>query len=184
MKNNPTLIGLALAILIVLFSVAFYFVFLNKKDFYLIDNPSDEIIELKINDVSYKLAPHQNVEVNLEKGEYRLIVLYNGKETDTTFHVNSTRGLINPTKTDYYIFERPYGHRENIDSLYTSHETLIDDKIYLGRIDIKNDFYIEDFYYNLTQSYPKFFMKKYKDSDLKKIFTKQEFKQFYFRHYE
>lgn len=184
MKRNPSLIGLLVTIGIVLCSYGVYKLFLEKKDSYLIANPSRESIHLKIDEKDYIVAPKQTTEIKLSPGEHKINFELNGKTIDTTFYVKYYNGVLNPTQSDYYTFTRPYGPARNKDSLFTTQTITIDEKIFYGNIKHSNDLYIQGFYYNLDQNYPKFFLNKGPKTDLSKIFSKEDFKQFYFENYE
>lgn len=184
MKKNPTLIGLLLTIGIVMVSYMVYILFLEKKDSYLIANPSEESLQIKIDEQKYTIAPKQTTEIKLSPGTHRINFDYQGKTTDTVFDVQYYNGLINPTRADYYVFTRPYGAARNRDSLFTSQTLAIDEKVYYGNIKHSDDLYIQGFYYNLNHDFPKFFIRKGEHVDVSKIFSKEDFKQFYFENYE
>ncbi|MDO3388832.1 hypothetical protein QWI17_23495, partial [Gilvimarinus sp. SDUM040013] len=77
--------------------------------------------------------------------------------------------------------------RKNKDSIFLSNNIAIDNKVYHGIIEKSSQLYIENFYYNIDQDYPKMFIKSggsEKATDLSKIFNKEDFKQFYFENYE
>ena len=184
MKKNPMLIGLFLTLGVILVSYLIYEFVLEKKDSYLITNPSDELIKINLNDKTYSIAPQQTTSVELEGGEHRLHFTYKGKEVDTLINITRFNAVINPTRAEYYVFVRPYGPGRNRDSIFTAHTITIDEKVYHGDIKRYDDLYIQDFYYNLDQDYPKFFLNKGAKTDLSKIFSKEDFKQFYFENYE
>jgi|SRR5690606_21256637 len=184
MKKNPSLIGLLITIALVVVCYLAYELFLEKKDSYLIANPTEESIKLKIDNEDYSIAPNQTAEIKLTPGQHRINFDYNGKTVDTVFDVKYYNGVINPTRADYYIFTRPYGPGRNKDSLFTSHTLTIDEKVFYGNIKHSNELYIQGFYYNLDQDYPKFFLNKGQKTDISKIFHKDDFKQFYFENYE
>lgn len=184
MKKNPSLYGLLITIGITIVCYIIYLVFLDKKDSYLITNPSENSLEVKIDGELYKLAANQYIQVKLNGGKHDLSFNYNGKQTDTTFTITRASAIINPTRGDYYVFTRPYGAGRNVDSLFNSKTITIDKRVYNGNITHYNDLYIEDFYYNLDQKYPAAFLNKGEKVDLAKIFSKDDFKQFYFENYE
>lgn len=184
MKKNPTVFGLIITLGIVAISYLIYALFLNKKDSYLIANPSENSIELLIDGKSFVVAPKQITSIDLTPGKHQMKFNLDGKEIDTVFEVKFHNGLINPTKADYYVFTRPYGAGRNRDSLFTSQTMTIDEKVFYGNIQHHNSMYIQGFYYNLDQDYPKVFMNKGDDIDVSKIFSKDDFKQFYFENYE
>lgn len=185
MKKNSSLIGFLLILAILGVIVLIYNFVLSKPDGYVIDNPSDNTINMRIDERDFTIAPQQFVRIDLPKGEHTLKFQYNGKQVDTVIEIRRSAGLINPTLSDYYVFTRPYGVRENKDSIFKSRNIAIDNKAYLGNIFKADKMYEEDFYYNLDQKYPKVFIKNSeKKTDLSKIFRKEDFKQFYFENYE
>src|SRR5690606_1169303 len=184
MKKNPAITGLFITIGLIILFYGVYKAFLEKKDSYLITNPSDEFLKVQLDDQTYTVAPKQITEIQMDGGKHKLKFNFGGKETDTVINVTRFNAIINPTKADYYVFVRPYGAGRNRDSLFTSQTLTIDEKVYYGNIKHHNGMYIQDFYYNLDQKYPKFFLKKGAPTDLSKIFSKDDFKQFYFENYE
>lgn len=184
MKKNPTLLGLIITIGITAICYFIYMAFLNKKDSYLITNPSDEYLEVRIDEQTFTLAPNQITSVKLRGGQHTLNFTYKNEVVDTVFRITRHNAIINPTRADYYVFVRPYGAGRNVDSIFTTKTITIDSRVYNGDITRYNDLYIEDFYYNLDQDYPKFFINKGEKTDLSKIFTKDDFMQFYFDNYE
>lgn len=184
MKKNPNLIGLVVTLAILAVCYLVYELFLEKKDSYLIANPTEESIKLKIDNQDYVIAPNQTTEIKLAPGQHKINFDYQGKTTDTIFDVKYYNGVINPTRADHYIFTRPYGPGRNKDSLFTSQTMTIDEKVFYGNIKHSNELYIQGFYYNLDQDYPKFFLNKGQKTDISKIFSEKDFKQFYFENYE
>lgn len=186
MKKNPSLIGLLIVGAITVAIVLIYTFVLSKKEGYIIDNPSDTSLNIRINKKEYTIAPQQHIRISLTTGNTQINYQHAGKTVDTVVKINRVTGLINPIRNTYYTFTRPYGYRENKDSIFTSQNISIDNKVYLGMIEQSNQLYIENFYYNLDQDYPKVFLKsdKEKMTDLSKIFNKDDFKQFYFENYE
>lgn len=187
MKRNPSLVGLLIICGLTVLIVIIYNVFLSKKDGYVIDNPSNKTLTIKINDKDFTIAPQQNARVDLKKGKTRIVYTYNNKNVDTVVNITRANGFINPTRLEYYTFTRPYGVRKNKDSIFLSHNIAIDNKVYHGIIEKSSQLYIENFYYNIDQDYPKLFIKSAsseKATDLSKIFNEEDFKQFYFENYE
>ena len=180
MKKNPALLGLLITIIVTIASYSVYTLFFDKKDNYLIANPSKKSLLINIDNQEYTIAPQQTTEIKLTPGKHAIKFEFDGNLVDTIFEVKHHNGLINPTRSDYYTFTRPYGPARNIDSLFTSQTLTIDDKVYFGNIEHSNELYIQGFYYNLNHKYPKFFIKKNMPTDISKIFNKEDFKQFYF----
>ncbi len=187
MKKNPSLIGLLVVCGLAVVILFFYNTFLNKKDGYVIDNPSNKTLSIKINDKDYTVAPQQQARVELPKGKTKIAYSFNNKNVDTVVDITRVSGMINPTRQEYVTFTRPYGVRKNKDSIFLSNNKAIDNKVYHGIIEKSSQLYIENFYYNIDQDYPKMFIKSTgseKATDLSKIFNKENFKQFYFENYE
>ena len=185
MKKNPSLFGFLIILAALGVIVLVYNTFLSKKDGYIIDNPTDKSLKINIDEEQYTLAPQQFIRLEIAKGKRKIKYDFNGVSVDTIIEIRRASGLINPTLTDYYIFTRPYGNRPNKDSIFTSQNIAIDNKAYLGIISKNQNLYMEDFYYNLDQDYPKLFIRNNdKKTDLSKIFRKEDFKQFYFENYE
>ncbi|WP_413532574.1 hypothetical protein [Empedobacter brevis] len=187
MKKNSSLIGLLIVCGLIALIVIIYNSFLNKKDGYVIDNPSNKTLTIKINDKDFTIAPQQNARVELKKGKTHIVYNFNNKNVDTIVNITRANGFINPARQEYYTFTRPYGVRKNKDSIFLSNNIAIENKIYHGIIEKSSQLYIENFYYNIDQDYPKMFIKSAgseKATDLSKIFNKEDFKQFYFENYE
>ncbi|WP_068595698.1 hypothetical protein [Vaginella massiliensis] len=185
MKRNPALVGFL--VVLVTFGVLYiiYSTFLEKKMGYVIDNPSSEQLALDINGKEFVIAPNQTMRIDLMRGENRVKYVYRDRKIDTVINIKKANGLLNPTGETYYTFKRPYGMRNNVDSLFKSNHITIDDKVYFGSILKSDRLYIENFYYNLDEDLPKIFIKKgEKHTDLMKIFNEKDFKQFYFENYE
>ena len=185
MKRNPSFIGFLAILAIMGVIVLIYNFVLSKADGYVIDNPTEKTLKIQIGNDNFTIAPQQFVRVDLQKGKHAVKYDFNGKKVDTVIEIKRPSGLFNPALVDYYVFTRPYGVRANKDSIFTSRNIAIDNKAYLGLITKEENLYIEDFYYNLDQDYPKVFLKSGdKNTDLSKIFRKEEFKQFYFENYQ
>jgi hypothetical protein len=187
MKKNPSLIGLLVVCGLTVIILFIYNNFLNKQDGYVIDNPSKQTLAIKINDNDYTVAPEQQARIEIPKGKAKIVYSFNNKSVDTVVDITRSSGMINPTRQQYITFTRPYGVRKNKDSIFLTHNNDIDNKVYHGIIEKSSQLYIENFYYNIDQDYPRMFIKSSgseKATDLSKIFNKEDFKQFYFENYE
>ncbi|MGI9525722.1 MAG: hypothetical protein ACR2MS_01285 [Weeksellaceae bacterium] len=186
-KLNPSLVGFIIALLICAISLWIYFSFIQRKNIQLIDNPTGVSIQVEINNQSYSIAPDQYVEVNLKKGKYTIAVK---SEVDslnlpeTTFTVNTQRGVINPVRANYFIYGMPYGPTVNKDSIFSQRNLTYAGKTYAGDVRLDSSIYIENFYYNLNEDFPPVALKSENNSLRRKIFREAEFKQFYFERYE
>lgn len=183
MKNNAAVRGFVISVFTVILAFGIYFKFLAKKNYYLVDNPSENIYYFKINNTSEKIIPAgQSVEVEMEKGPNKIAVFDQNKKPifDSTFQVNKIRGLVNISHQDYYIYQQYYGYNLNKDSLLKTQKSLIiDGKRYFGGAKLFNKIYTDDFYYNVDEDFDKI-IKNIADVESRtKIFRKQDFINYY-----
>lgn len=183
MEKRPALKGFIVSILMVFVAFGIYFLFLAKRNYYLVDNPSNTTFYFKINGGEEKIIPPgQSIKVDLDKGKNSIAVYDQAKKPlfDSAFQVNKIRGLINIAHEDYYIYRQYYGYNLNKDSLLKTQRTLeIDGKRYLGGAVHFNKLYTDDFYYNVDEDYDKI-IKHIADVESRtKIFRKQDFINYY-----
>ncbi|MBC7557367.1 MAG: hypothetical protein H7195_10440 [Chryseobacterium sp.] len=183
MKNNAAVKGFVISILMVVFAFGIYFFFLAKKNYYLVDNPSENSYSFKMNNGSEQIIPAgQSLKVHLEKGLNEIAVFDENKKPifDSTFQVKKIRGLLNISHQDYYIYQQYYGYNLNKDSLLRTQKSLVIDGIrYLGGAKHFNKLYTDDFYYNVDEDYDKI-IKNIADVESRtKIFRKQDFINYY-----
>lgn len=189
MKNlSASTKGLILSLLAMGFAFAIYFMFLAKKNYYLVDNPTPETFYFKINNGSENiLSAGQYLKVDLKKGENKIAVFDQNKKLiyDSAFTVNKIRGLLNITNKDYYVNTQYYGYGLNRDSLITAKAGIeIDKKHYLGDVKKINKLYTEEFYYNLDEEYDRVIKNVAKVESRSKIFRKQDFINYYNNYYK
>ncbi len=184
MKLSASFTGFIIAMSICLLSLWIYFYVIQKDALYVIDNPTDESMKIFLDKTEYSLAPNQSVNINMDKGQHT-VWKENSSEHDT-FNVKNVRGTINVTRSVYVIFALPYGSGQNTDSIFRSQKTVIDDKIYYGKIRLDSSIFIQDYYYGLNENFPGITLKsEYNSGKLRsKIFRKDDFKQFYFQKFE
>lgn len=188
MKLSPAVKGLIFSVLAVLFAFGIYFVFLAKKNYYLVDNPTPETYYFKINNGSEKiLSSGQFLKVELPKGRNTVSVFDKDKTKlyDSAFTVQKNRGLLNITKKDYYIHTQYYGYNIKRDSLLqVLDKTYIDGKEYVGAPVHFNRLYTEDFYFNIDEDYDAVVKNIQKVESRSKIFRKQDFLNYYRNYYK
>ena len=81
MKKNAPLIGFAVAAFVTLVAFGIYFVFLAKKNEYLVDNPTNKTYYFKINNGDEKIiASGQYVKVDLNRGKQNTIKVFDDKK--------------------------------------------------------------------------------------------------------
>ena len=188
MKISASTKGLLISLFTVIAAFGIYFLFLAKKNTFLVDNPSSNTFYFKINEGKEGIiAGGQTVEVDLEKGKNQIKVFDAQKKLlyDSAFQVNKIRGLINIAHQDYYINEQFYGYNLNKDSLITSRKaTEIDGKNYVNAPKLFNQLYTDDFYYNTNEDYDKVIKNVQKVESRSKIFRKQDFLAYYKAYYK
>ena len=189
MKNlSASTKGLIFSLLAMGLAFAVYFLFLAKRNYYLVDNPTPETFYFKINDGSENiLSAGQYLKVDLNKGKNSIQVFDQNKKMiyDSAFTVNKIRGLLNITNKDYYVNNQYYGYGLNKDSLIAAKAGIeIDKKQYLGDVKKINKLYTEDFYYNLDEEYDRIVKNVAKVESRSKIFRKQDFINYYNNYYK
>lgn len=181
MFKNPQVTGFFIALAMALFSLIFYWIFIDQKQYVIIDNPTEKTCKITLNDNEIILAPKQSSEVTIKKNNVITAFLNDSllfKQKKFTAE-NTKRALINPTLSDYYTYRNYYGYAKNKDSLLKAQHIYIDSTLYFGEIKKYNTLYINDFYLNIDQNYPK--IKKSQDTlqGIVKIFRKSQFIEYY-----
>ena len=188
MKISPATKGLIISVIAVLFAFGVYFLFLAKKNYYLVDNPTGETYYFRLNKGDEKIiGAGQKLEVNLNKGKNAIQVFDAKKDLlyDSAFVVNKNRGLVNIAHQDYYINEQFYGYGLNKDSLITARKsTIIDGKKFVNEPKHFNKLYTDDFYYNIDEDYDKVVKNVQKVESRTKIFRKVDFLNYYKEYYK
>lgn len=188
MKNNPSLKGLLIAVVVFIVAFGIYFLFLAKKNYYLVDNPTPNTYYYTINNGSEGIiSAGQSVKVDLNKGKNSIKVFDQNKKLlyDSAFQVDKIRGLINIAHQDYYINRQYYGYNLKKDSLLlVLDKTVIDGKEYFGDPKHFNKLYTEDFYYNVNEDYDQLIKNIDKVESRTKIFRKQDYLNYYKEYYK
>lgn len=188
MKISPATKGLVISVIAVLFAFGVYFLFLAKKNYYLVDNPTGETYYFILNKGDEKIiAAGQMLKVNLNKGKNGIQVFDGKKELlyDSAFVVNKNRGLLNIAHQDYYINEQFYGYGLDKDSLLSARKTtVIDGKKYVNAPKHFNKLYTDEFYYNIDEDYDKIVKNVQKVESRTKIFRKVDFLNYYKEYYK
>lgn len=187
-KKNPQVLGFYISVAFALVAFGIYFLFLSKKNEYLVDNPTSNTYYFKINNGEEKIiVGGQYVPVQLNQGKNTIQVLDANKKPlyDSAFQVNKLRGLINISQSDYYINRQYYGYGINKDSLLLAlPQTEIDGKKYFGAPKKFSALYTEDFYYNVDEDYDKVVKNIDKVESRTKIFRKQDYLNYYKEYYK
>ena len=188
MKKNAPLIGFLSAIGVMAVAFAIYFLFLAKKNEYLVDNPTSNTYYFKINNGEENIITSgQHVRVELNRGEKNDIKVFDAQKKllfDSAFKVTQYRGLLNITNSDYYVHRQFYGYVPNKDSLLVSQTFDLDGQKLPGHVTRHKKLYIEDFYYNVDEDYDKVIKNIDKLESRTKIDRKEDFKNFYKANYQ
>lgn len=183
MKNNASVKGFVISLLAVVFAFGIYHFYLAKKNYYLVDNPTQNTYYFKINKGAEKIiAAGQSLQVDMNLGTNKIFVMDQNKKPvyDSAFEVKKVRGLINISHSDYYIYRQYYGYNLDKDSLLKTQSTLlIDGKRFYGGAKKFNKLYTDSFYYNTDENFDEI-IKNIDDVESRtKIFRKQDFINFY-----
>ncbi len=188
MKLSPSSKGLLLSLFVMVIAFATYFIFLQKPNYYVVDNPSEDTFYFVLNKGNQEvIAAGQTVKVDLNLGKNDIQVFDENKRKiyDSAFQVKKIRGLLNIAHRDYYINTQFYGYGINKDSLLlSSGKTKIDGKLYFGEPKHFNRLYTEDFYYNVDENYDQIIKNIQKIESRTKIFRKQDFLNYYNEYYK
>lgn len=188
MKLSTPIKGLLISILTVICAFGIYFLFLAKKDYFLVDNPTEQTFYFKINNGEEKTIPAgQKFEINLNQGKNTVKVFDDAKKIlfDSAFVVKKNRGLLNIAHQDYYINEQFYGYGLNKDSLITARKiTVIDGKNFVNAPKKMNTLYSEDFYFNIDEDYDRVIKNIQKIESRTKIFRKTDYLNYYKEYYQ
>lgn len=188
MKMSASTKGLIISIITVLVAFGIYNFFLAKKNYYLVDNPTEKTYYFNINNGEQKtITGGQQFQVDLKKGKNDIKVFDGQKKLlfDSAFVVKKNRGLVNIAHEDYYINEQFYGYGLNKDSLIAVRkQTTIDGKLYVNSPVRFNKLYTDDFYYNLDEDYDAVVKNIQKVESRTKIFRKADFLNYYKEYYK
>ena len=188
MKISPSTKGLIISVVTVLVAFGIYNFFLAKRNYYLVDNPSENIFYFKINNGEEKtITAGQKFQVDLKKGKNEIKVFDKQKKMlfDSSFVVKKNRGLLNIAHQDYYINEQFYGYGLNKDSLIaTRKQTTIDGKLFVNMPIRFSKLYTDDFYYNIDEEYDGVVKNIQKVESRTKIFRKADFLNYYREYYK
>ena len=188
MKISPSTKGLIISVVTVLVAFGIYNFFLAKRNYYLVDNPSENSFYFKINNGEQKtITAGQKFQVDLKKGKNDIKVFDNQNKMlfDSSFVVKKNRGLLNIAHQDYYINEQFYGYGLNKDSLIaTRKQTTIDGKLFVNMPVRFSKLYTDDFYYNIDEEYDGVVKNIQKVESRTKIFRKADFLNYYREYYK
>ena len=188
MKISPSTKGLVISIVTVLVAFGIYNFFLAKRNYYLVDNPTEQTYHFNINNGQDQIiSAGQKVTVDLKKGKNEIKVFDGQKKMlyDSSFVVKKNRGLVNIAHQDYYVNEQFYGYGLNKDSLIaTRRQTTIDGKMYVNTPVRFNKLYTDDFYYNIDEEYDGVVKSIQKIESRTKIFRKADFLNYYKEYYK
>ena len=188
MKKNAPLIGLIVSASVMLIAFGIYYLFLAKKNEYLVDNPTTKTFYFKINNGEEKIITSgQFVKVDLNRGKQNSIKVFDDKKKllfDSAFNVSQYRGLLNIAGEEYFVHRQFYVYIPNKDSLLMASTFEMDGVKLPGHVTKHKKLYIEDFYYNVDEDYDKVIKNIDKVESRTKIYRKEDFKLFYKENYQ
>lgn len=188
MKLSPSIKGLLFAVAAVIASFGIYYLFLAKRNYYVVDNPTNNTYYFVVNNSGEKIiAAGQTLPVDLNKGKNIIKVFDKEKKMlyDSAFEVKKIRGLLNIASQDYYINTQYYGYNLDKDSLLKTKKVVtIDGKEYFGEPKKFTKLYTDDFYYNVDEDYDKLIKNIDKVESRTKIFRKEDFIKYYKEYYK
>ena len=186
-KISASTKGLFISLLLCIVAFAIYFIFLAKKNEFLVDNSTNETYYFQINNGKEQtITSGQYFKVDLNKGKNDIKVFDKEKKLlyDSAFEVKKLRGLLNIAHQDYFVHTQYYGYNISKDSLLlTLEKTKIDNNLYLGSPKKFNSLYTEDFYYNIDEDYDGLIKNVQEVESRSKIFRKQDFLNYYKEYY-
>ncbi|MDR1877113.1 MAG: hypothetical protein LBQ84_05765 [Flavobacteriaceae bacterium] len=150
---------------------------------FILDNPTDQSISVKVDDAQYKLAPLSREKLTLEVGKHSM--QWNNQTTEFVVYDGNKGGVLNPTNSTYYKFNMAYameGHENRVSPL--EHVIYIDSIEYNVPADIIKGVVIDNGSVNATYSLDEPFPEEitvYGDQtkDIKsKLFSKNDFINF------
>ena len=160
---------------------------------YIIDNPTDEKIEVYIGNNKYVIKPKKYIIAKLD-GRLVLSTKVNGEfiVEDEPFEITYPSGMINPTKSEYVVYDIPYESNYKVFNGFSNYEEDLkkpdaEEKMNEGTMPrpapvVTNDIFIEDVTFglgNVNKKVPK--VKKASRlnySFLRKIFRMEDFLKF------
>ena len=177
--NSASFFGFSVAFLFSIGGLFYYLYFLKKENYYYLDNPTKNEIEVSVDNKKYLIKPETFEKIELKKGKHAIKIQHSTFSLDTFLFVNDVNGVINPSLSDYYIYKKYYGYRKNKDSIIDAlSKVKIDETYYRGAIVHCHDLTIEGFDYGLDESFPKIIQKDTLN-DRKKIYRKKDFVALY-----
>ena len=156
-----------------------------QKSVFILDNPTDTAVNVKIDGKEYSLGAGGYEKMNLEPGKHTLTDSQ-GKEYSFIVYADSKGGIINPTRSDYIYVSMAYAVEGAGDSFRPMGKDIIVDGLkYEGPFGIANDLIIDknlkNWKYDIHTPFPDTIYTSDRNSKgniFTKIFTQKEFLDF------
>lgn len=153
---------------------------------WMLTNPTDQAIYVKIDDQGYTLEPEGAINIDLKVGKHTM-ALPNGETVNFKVFKNSSGGIINPTRSAHVIYTMIYAVEGAFDSFRpATTELLIDGILFEDAIQTTDDMFIDNGRYRCTyyvgEPFPAeitMYDKDAKGNMKSKYFTVKEFVNFY-----
>lgn len=160
---------------------------IDKEQKLILTNPTEQTIQVKIDDQEYNVEPEGATPLNLKVGNHTMIVP-GGETVNFKVYNNSTGGIINPTKSAHIVYTMIYAIDDKASNSFMPpvKEVLIDGTVYEGPIQTTDAMFIDNNVFRCTyfvgEPFPEEIMlgdKNSKGNLRSKYFTKKEFIDFY-----
>ena len=153
-----------------------------QKSVFILDNPTDTAVQVKVDGKEYSLGAGQYEKINLKPGKHTLIDSV-GKEFSFIVYADSKGGVINPTRSDYVYVSMAYAVEGAGDSFRPMGKDIIIDGLrYEGPFGMVNDLIIDknlkSWKYDIHTPFPETIYTSDRNSKgniFTKIFTQKEF---------
>jgi hypothetical protein len=172
-------------IFIIIFTMLIVLGCSSKKSTFILDNPTDTAINVKLDGKEYKLNSGEYASLTLAPGKHTLTEA-DGKEISFIVYADSKGGVINPTKSDYIYVSIAYAAEGAGDMFRPAGEDIIVNGLkYEGPFGITDDLIIDknmkDWKYDIHTPFPDTIYTRDRNSKgniFTKIFTQKEFLAF------
>ena len=172
-------IFMTIFVLLMFFSCSF------QKSTFILDNPTDTAIKVKVDGKEYNLSAGEYEKLILKPGKHTLTDI-SGKEVSFIVYADSKGGIINPTRSDYIYVSMAYAAEGAADSFRPmGKDVIVDGMKYEGPFGMANDLIIDknlkSWKYDIHTPFPETIYTSDRNSKgniFTKIFTQKEFLDF------
>ena len=172
-------------IFMTIFVLVMFFSCSSQKSTFILDNPTDTAIKVKVAGKEDNLSAGEYEKLILKPGKHTLTDI-DGKETSFIVYADSKGGIINPTRSDYIYVSMAYAAEGAADSFRPmGKDVIVDGMKYEGPFGMANDLIIDknlkSWKYDIHTPFPETIYTSDRNSKgniFTKIFTQKEFLDF------